>query len=71
LSRFTLLRQADRYTPLHPRAKIAAVALNRTGARSIAEMSAVFTQIDNLTLARRVRTRLHHAIIFSPYEKAG
>ena len=39
----------------------AAMALNRTGARSIPDMSEVFTQIDNLTLARRVRLHLSTA----------
>jgi hypothetical protein len=35
----------------------AAIALNRTGARSIPDMSEVFPQVDNLTLTRRVRGR--------------
>ena len=41
----------------------AAMALNRTGTRSIADMSEVFTQIDNLTLARRVRLHLSTGLV--------
>jgi Protein of unknown function (DUF4239) len=41
----------------------AALALNRTGARSIPDMSEVFTQIDNLTLARRVRLHLSTGLV--------
>jgi hypothetical protein len=41
----------------------AAMALNRTGTRSVADMSEVFTQIDNLTLARRVRLHLSTGLV--------
>ena len=41
----------------------AAMALNRTGTRNIADMSEVFTQIDNLTLARRVRLHLSSGLV--------
>jgi len=41
----------------------AAMALNRTGTRSTADMSEVFTQIDNLTLARRVRLHLSTGLV--------
>jgi hypothetical protein len=41
----------------------AAMALNRTGTRSIPDMSEVFTQIDNLTLARRVRLHLSTGLV--------
>jgi Protein of unknown function (DUF4239) len=41
----------------------AAMALNRTGARSIPDMNEVFTQIDNLTLARRVRLHLSTGLV--------
>ena len=41
----------------------AAMALNRTGTRSVADMSEVFTQIDNLTLARRVRLHLSIGLV--------
>ncbi len=41
----------------------AAMALNRTGARGIADMTAVFTQLDNLTLARRVRLHLSTGLV--------
>src|SRR5271166_2772337 len=41
----------------------AAMALNRTGTRSHADMSEVFTQIDNLTLARRVRLHLSTGLV--------
>jgi Protein of unknown function (DUF4239) len=41
----------------------AAMALNSTGARSTADMSEVFTQIDNLTLARRVRLHLSTGLV--------
>jgi hypothetical protein len=41
----------------------AAMALNRAGTRSIADMSEVFTQIDNLTLARRVRLHLATGLV--------
>jgi hypothetical protein len=39
------------------------MALNRTGTRSIADMSEVFTQLDNLTLARRVRLHLSTGLV--------
>ena len=41
----------------------AAMALNRSGTRSVADMSEVFTQIDNLTLARRVRLHLSTGLV--------
>ena len=41
----------------------AAMALNRTGTRSTADMSEVFTQLDNLTLARRVRLHLSTGLV--------
>jgi hypothetical protein len=41
----------------------AAMALNRTGTRSIPDMSEVFTQIDNLTLTRRVRLHLSTGLV--------
>ena len=41
----------------------AAMALNRTGTRSIADMSEVFTQLDNLTLARSVRLHLSTGLV--------
>ena len=41
----------------------AAMALNRAGARSIPDMNEVFTQIDNLTLARRVRLHLSTGLV--------
>ncbi|MGO9423503.1 bestrophin-like domain [Roseiarcus sp.] len=41
----------------------AAMALNRTGTRSTADMSEVFTQVDNLTLARRVRVHLSTGLV--------
>lgn len=41
----------------------AAMALNRTGARSTADMTEVFAQIDNLTLARRVRLHLSTGLV--------
>ncbi len=41
----------------------AAMALNRTGARSIPDMSEVFTQVDNLTLARRMRLHLSTGLV--------
>ena len=41
----------------------AAMALNRTGTRSIPDMSEVFAQIDNLTLARRVRLHLSTGLV--------
>jgi hypothetical protein len=41
----------------------AAMALNRTATRSIPDMSEVFTQIDNLTLARRVRLHLSTGLV--------
>jgi hypothetical protein len=41
----------------------AAMALNRTGARSTADMSEVFTQLDNLTLARGVRLHLSTGLV--------
>ena len=41
----------------------AAMALNRTGTRSTADMSEVFTQIDNLTLARQVRLHLATGLV--------
>jgi Protein of unknown function (DUF4239) len=41
----------------------AAMALNRTGTRSTADMSEVFTQIDNLTLTRRVRLHLSTGLV--------
>jgi hypothetical protein len=40
-----------------------AMALNRTGTRSTADMSEVFTQLDNLTLARRVRLHLSTGLV--------
>ena len=41
----------------------AAMALNRTGTRSVADMSEVFTQVDNLTLARHVRLHLSTGLV--------
>ncbi len=41
----------------------AAMSLNRTGTRSIPDMSEVFTQIDNLTLSRRVRLHLSTGLV--------
>jgi hypothetical protein len=41
----------------------AAMVLNRTGTRSTADMSEVFTQLDNLTLARRVRLHLSTGLV--------
>ncbi len=41
----------------------AAMALNRTDTRSTADMSEVFTQIDNMTLARRVRLHLSTGLV--------
>jgi hypothetical protein len=41
----------------------AAMALNRTATRSTADMTAVFTQVDNLTLARRVRLHLSSGLV--------
>ncbi len=41
----------------------AAMALNQTSTRSTADMSEVFTQIDNLTLARRVRLHLSTELV--------
>lgn len=41
----------------------AAMALNKTGTRSTADMFEVFTQIDNLTLARRVRLHLSTGLV--------
>jgi len=41
----------------------AAMSLNRTGTRSIPDMSEVFTQSDNLTLARRVRLHLSTGLV--------
>ena len=41
----------------------AAMALNQTSTRSTADMSEVFTQIDNLTLARRVRLHLSTGLV--------
>jgi Protein of unknown function (DUF4239) len=41
----------------------AAMALNRTGTRSIPDMSEVFAQVDNLTLARRVRLHLSTGLV--------
>ena len=41
----------------------AAMALNRAGTRSVPDMSEVFTQIDNLTLARRVRFHLSSGLV--------
>ena len=41
----------------------AAMALNRSGTRSVADMSEVFTQIYNLTLARRVRLHLSTGLV--------
>ncbi len=41
----------------------AAMAFSRTNARNTAEMSEVFTQIDNLTLARRVRLHLASGLV--------
>ncbi len=41
----------------------AAMALNRTGTRSTADMSEVFTQLDNLTLARSVRLHLSTGLV--------
>src|ERR1700733_99968 len=41
----------------------AAMALNRTGTRGIPDMSEVFTQIDNLTLTRRVRLHLSTGLV--------
>lgn len=41
----------------------AAMALNRTGTRSVPDMSEVFTQIDNLTLTRRVRLHLSTGLV--------
>jgi hypothetical protein len=41
----------------------AAMALNRAGTRSIPDMSEVFTQIDNLTLTRRVRLHLSTGLV--------
>ncbi len=41
----------------------AAMALNRAGTRSTADMSEVFTQIDNLTLTRRVRLHLATGLV--------
>ena len=41
----------------------AAMALNRTGTRSTADMTEVFAQIDNLTLARRVRLHLSTGLV--------
>ena len=40
-----------------------AMALNRTGTRSVPDMSEVFTQIDNLTLTRRVRLHLSTGLV--------
>jgi len=41
----------------------AAMGLNRAGGRSIPDMNEVFTQIDNLTLARRVRLHLSTGLV--------
>ena len=41
----------------------AAMALNRAGTRSTADMSEVFTQLDDLTLARRVRLHLSTGLV--------
>ncbi|RBP16444.1 uncharacterized protein DUF4239 [Roseiarcus fermentans] len=41
----------------------AAMALNRTGTRSAPDMTAVFTQVDNLNLARRVRLHLSTGLL--------
>jgi hypothetical protein len=41
----------------------AAMALNGAGTRSTADMSEVFTQLDNLTLARRVRLHLSTGLV--------
>jgi hypothetical protein len=41
----------------------AAMALNRMGTRSTADMTEVFSQIDNLTLARRVRLHLSTGLV--------
>ena len=41
----------------------AAMALNRAGTRSTADMSEVFTQVDNLTLTRRVRLHLATGLV--------
>ena len=41
----------------------AAMALNRAATRSTADMSEVFTQLDNLTLARRVRLHLSTGLV--------
>lgn len=41
----------------------AAMALNRTGTRSTADMSEVFAQVDNLTLARQVRLHLSSGLV--------
>jgi hypothetical protein len=41
----------------------AAMALNRAGTRSTADMSEVFTQVDNLTLTRRVRLHLSTGLV--------
>jgi Protein of unknown function (DUF4239) len=41
----------------------AAMALNGSGTRSIPDMSEVFAQIDNLTLARRVRLHLSTGLV--------
>ena len=41
----------------------AAMALNRAGTRSVPDMNEVFAQIDNLTLARRMRLHLSTELI--------
>jgi len=41
----------------------AAMALNRTGTRTVADMSEVFTQIDTLTSARRIRLHLSTGLV--------
>jgi hypothetical protein len=41
----------------------AALALNRTGTRSVADMSEVFTQIDQMTTSRRVRLHLATGLV--------
>jgi len=41
----------------------AAMALNRTGTRSVADMSEVFAQLDDLTLGRRVRLHLATGLV--------
>lgn len=41
----------------------AAMALNRTGTRTVADMTEVFTQIDTLTSARRLRLHLSTGLV--------